>query len=76
MANESYKFTFVDTLVGPQILSEVMMLHVLKNEAQWVFESRVHADEGHNVLVPKATTCQRLITEPLPAGCQIREHFE
>lgn len=54
---KSYKFTLFDTIVGPQVLSEAMTLHVLKNETQWMFGGGVHSDEGHNVLVTQAATC-------------------
>ena len=73
MVMESYKFAPLDALVGPQILSEVVMHHVLENESQRVLGGGVHSYEWHDIPVPETTTLTCLSAEFLPIGFQLHD---
>ena len=67
----SYKFAPPDALVGPQILSEVVMYHVLENESQRVLGGGVHSYEWHDIPVPDTTTPACLSTDKLSVTYKI-----
>ena len=68
MTMEAYKFAPPNVPVVPQILSDIGMIHELKNESQWVLRGGVHSNEWDDVPVLEAITCQCFIVEPLPIG--------
>ena len=69
---DAYKFAPPNILVVPRIFPEVLMLHVVENEAQWVLWGGVDSYERHDVWVGETATCEYFVAEPLPIGFQVR----
>ena len=65
MTMEVYEFTPPNIPVVPRILSDIRMIHELKNESQWVLGGARNPDGRDNVLVIEATACQCFFVEPL-----------
>ena len=69
-AKEAYQFKPPNIPVVPQVLSEVHVIHEIKDEGRWMFWGRTHSDERHDVLALETTASQRLSAKPLPISFQ------
>jgi len=55
---EEYQFKPSDIPVALEIGSEVGMIHEGINKSPWMFGSRPHPNERHDILVPETTSCK------------------
>ena len=64
---ETYQFRPPDILVVPQIFSEVLVIHELEDEGEWVFLGGINPQEWDETLaaIAETTARQRFIVQPL-----------
>ena len=64
---DTYQFWPLGTLVVPQMFSEVLVIHELEDEGEWVFLGGINPHEWDETpaAVAEATTNQHFLVQPL-----------
>ena len=55
-------------MVVSEILSEIEVVHELKDESEWMVWSGINPDEWYHVLAREMSIDQRFIVRPLSVG--------
>ena len=66
---KTHRFEPSDIAVVSEILSEVEVLHELKDESKWMLPSGIYSDERYHAFSRELSTRQSLMAKPLSVGC-------